>query len=83
MLQNYLKIALRPLRAQQWYTLLSILGLTVGLAVGIAVLTVSFQSIRAALVNNAYSLIRKRLPSVRPPGPLSKKRIETQAARYF
>lgn len=37
MLQNYLKIALRNLRAQRGYTLLNVLGLTVGIAGGLLI----------------------------------------------
>lgn len=62
MFRNYLKTALRSLTKNKLHSMINITGLSVGMAVeclGALVITiavVSFQAIRAALVNPIKSL---------------------------
>ncbi len=52
MLKNYITIAFRTMLRNKSYSLINILGLSLG----VALLTVSFESIRAASVNPVKSL---------------------------
>lgn len=57
MLKNYLLVSLRAFRKASVYSLLNITGLALGIACAtLTLFTVSFQAIRAALLNPVKTL---------------------------
>jgi hypothetical protein len=56
MLQNYIRVALRNFKHNKFYSFLNILGLAVGSALFIALLTISAQVFRAAISNPVDAL---------------------------
>ncbi len=56
MLQTHFLLALRTLRKNRVYAAINIFGLAGSAAISVAFLTVSFQSVKAALANPVKSL---------------------------